>query len=83
MAYVKISDPNIIDLSAIHNIINVINQHSDTLNNLTGNYGANASPVVQWSSSELQHLFDTTTQMIEYGRTTFDSTSDKNSDSHS
>ena len=74
MGYVKISDPNIIDLNAIHNIINVVNQHSDTLNTLTNNFGANNTTSTNYNASDLQHLFDSGSQMILYGRTTFDST---------
>lgn len=75
MGYVKISDPNIIDLNAIHNIINVVNQHSDTLNTLTNNYGANNNSNVNYNASDLQHLFDSGSQQIIYGRALFDSTS--------
>lgn len=74
MGYVKISDPNIIDLNAIHNIINVVNQHSDTLNTLTNNFGANNNGTVNYNASDMQHLFDSGSQMIVYGRATFDST---------
>lgn len=75
MGYVKISDPNIIDLNAIHNIINVVNQHSDTLNTLTNNFGANnnTTPVSYNTSNTLERLFDTGSQMILYGRAMFDS----------
>jgi hypothetical protein len=74
MGYVKISDPNLIDLNAIHNIINVINQHSDTLNTLTNNYGANNnSTVAAYSASDSVHAFDMGSQMIVYGRKTFNS----------
>jgi hypothetical protein len=72
MGYVKISDPNIIDLNAIHNIINVVNQHSDTLNTLTNNFGANNNNTTNYNASSMQHLFDVGSQMIIYGRTTFD-----------
>lgn len=72
MGYVKISDPNIIDLNAIHNIINVVNQHSDTLNTLTNNFGANNNTAVNYNASSMQHLFDSGSQMIVYGRATFD-----------
>ena len=73
MGYVKISDPNIIDLNAIHNIINVVNQHSDTLNSLTNNFGAsNTSPVSYNTSNSLERLFDTGSQMVIYGRSMFD-----------
>ena len=77
MAYVKISDPNIIDLNAIHNIINVVNQHSDTLNTLTNNFGANnnTSSSADYAAAATRHLFDSANQMVLYGRDYFDSTS--------
>jgi hypothetical protein len=74
MGYVKISDPNIIDLNAIHNIINVVNQHSDTLNTLTNNFGAANSTTVNYNAAQMQHLFDSGSQMVVYGRATFDNT---------
>jgi len=73
MGYVKISDPNIIDLNAIHNIINVVNQHSDTLNTLTNNFGASNNSSLNFNANSLENLFDSGTQMIIYGRTMFDS----------
>ena len=39
MAYVKISDPAIIDLAGIQQIINIVNQHSDYLNVLINKLG--------------------------------------------
>lgn len=73
MAYVKISDPNIIDLNAIHNIINVVNQHSDTLNTLTNNFGANnnTSSSADYAAAATRHLFDSANQMVLYGRDYF------------
>jgi hypothetical protein len=76
MGYVKISDPNIIDLNAMHNIINVVNQHSDTLNTLTNNVGqANATPQT-YTGNEIDVLFDSSSQMIIYGRAQFTSADD-------
>jgi hypothetical protein len=74
MGYVKISDPNIIDLNAIHNIINVVNQHSDTLNTLTNNLGQSNSKSQTYSGTDIEVLFDNSSQMIIYGRTQFTST---------
>jgi hypothetical protein len=76
MGYIKISDPNIIDLNAVHNIINVVNQHSDTLNTLTNNFGAantTTAANTTWSAADLSHLYDAGNQMIIYGRASFDS----------
>lgn len=75
MGYVKISDPNIIDLNAIHNIINIVNQHSDTLNGLTNNVGAIPAGSTTYNTEDSQHLFDTSNQKVIYGRTVFDSSS--------
>ena len=49
MPYVKISDPNIIDLAAWHQVINVINQHSDTLSAITNNFGIQGTTVTDWN----------------------------------
>ena len=43
MSYVKISDPAVIDLAAWHQVISVVNQHSDTITAITNNFGANQS----------------------------------------
>lgn len=66
MAYVKISDPVIIDLAAWHQVINVINQHSDSIAALTNNFGLSWNPVTDgddWSTP-----FDNGSQQIVYGR---------------
>jgi hypothetical protein len=68
MAYVKISDPSIIDLAAWHQVINVVNQHSDSLNNLTNNFGS--AGTVDWSSVSFSHQFDSGSQAILFGRAT-------------
>jgi hypothetical protein len=68
MAYIKISDPKIIDLPTIHQIINVVNQHSDNIsaisNNFGGIYNSNLS-----SGSTVEHAFDFSSQQIMYGQT--------------
>lgn len=75
MAYIKIPDPNIVDLTTIHNIINTVNLHSDSLNTLTNNFGANANSAGTgtWTASDNQHQFDMGSQMIVYGRASFTS----------
>lgn len=73
MGYVRISDPNIIDLNAIHNIINTVNQHSDTLNTLTNNLGQSNSTSQTYTGTDIEVLFDNSSQMIIYGRTQFTS----------
>jgi len=67
MGYIKISDPNIIDLAAWHQVINVVNQHSDSLNSLTNNFGlANATP--SFSGENTSVVYDLSSQQIVYGR---------------
>lgn len=66
MAYVKISDPSIIDLSAWHQVINVINQHSDTIDAITNNFGSNTTP--DWNSNEFSSVYQPGNQQIVYGR---------------
>lgn len=69
MPYVKISDPNIIDLSAWHQVVNVVNQHSDSINNLTNNFGVQGSGVVDWNgASDIVHEYSLGPQKILYGR---------------
>jgi len=68
MAYVKISDPAIMDLSGIQQIINVVNQHSDYLNALVNRFGANYIP--DWTQPDVQSNFDIATSNIIYGKVT-------------
>ena len=70
MPYIKISDPNIIDLSSWHQVINVVNQHSDSITAITNNFGAQGTGVTDWdSSTDYSHEFDGGSQKIIYGRT--------------
>lgn len=66
MSYVKISDPSIIDLSGIQQIISVVNQHSDYLNILINRFGAIVTP--DWSAENIQSLFDVSTTNIAFGK---------------
>lgn len=76
MAYVKISDPKIIDLSTIHQIINVVNQHSDNITALTSNFGSTASGSAATSlNGTTSYQFDIASQQIVYGKTTIDADS--------
>lgn len=72
MAYVKISDPKIIDLSTIHQIVNTVNQHSDNITALTNNFGStyagSAGTVINGST---EYQYDIASQQIVYGRTPF------------
>jgi hypothetical protein len=70
MPYIKISDPNIIDLSSWHQVINVVNQHSDSITAITNNFGAQGTGYTDWNSStDYAHEFDAGSQKIIYGRT--------------
>jgi hypothetical protein len=69
MPYVKISDPNIIDLAAWHQVINVINQHSDTLSAITNNFGLQGTGVTDWNGeTEIYEEFNSGSQKILYGK---------------
>lgn len=68
MAYVKISDPSVIDLAAWHQVINVVNQHSDSITAITNNFGAAGTGVVDYSSSSYANEFSAGNQKILYGR---------------
>ena len=67
MPYIKISDPLVIDISAWHQVVNVVNQHSDTLNVLTNSTGV-VSGTTNFNAEELTHQFDMASQKIMYGR---------------
>lgn len=71
MPFVKISDPNIIDLAAWHQVINVINQHTDSINAITNNFGIQSSPggSVDWNGdNDVVHEYNAGTEKILYGR---------------
>jgi len=73
MPYVKISDPNIIDLAAWHQVINVINQHSDTLSAITNNFGIKGTAVTDWNGeTEIYEEFNSGSQKILYGKIVID-----------
>jgi len=69
MGYVKISDPNIIDIAAWHQVINVVNQHSDSIDAITNNFGGTASGISDWSADTFAHVWDPGSQALVYGRT--------------
>jgi len=69
MAYIKISDPNIIDLSAWHQVINVVNQHSDSITAITNNFGTNATGTLDYTGYTFINEFNPGNQKIIYGRT--------------
>jgi len=70
MPYVKISDPNIIDLAAWHQVINVINQHSDSINSITNSFGVQGTGLIDWNAdTDGVHEFTVGPEKILYGRT--------------
>jgi hypothetical protein len=83
MPYIKISDPNIIDLAAWQQVINVVNQHSDSITAITNNFGIQGSGVTDWAGeTEIADEFNSGSQKIIYGRYLLDTTtaSDTNGD---
>lgn len=84
MPYVKISDPNIIDVAAWHQVINVVNQHSDSINAITNNFGVQGSGVVNWNSdNDIVHEYTPGSQKMLYGRNKIDtSTADNTVGNH-
>lgn len=73
MPYIKISDPNIIDLAAWQQVINVVNQHSDSITAITNNFGIQASGQTDWNgATDIAHQFDPGSQKIVYGKTKVD-----------
>lgn len=73
MPYIKISDPNIIDLAAWHQVINVINQHSDSITAITNNFGVQGSGYTDWNgSADIAAEYDPGSQKIIYGKMKID-----------
>lgn len=68
MAYIKISDPSVVDLAAWHQVINVVNQHSDTLNAVTSNFGATPTGTVVWDATDNAHEYNAVSHKIVFGR---------------
>ena len=72
MAYIKISDPNVIDLAAWQQVINVVNQHSDSITAITNNFGIQGTGETNWNgTSDLSHEYDPGSQKIVYGKNKF------------
>lgn len=65
MSYIKISDPNIIDLAAWHQVVNVVNQLTDTVNAVSNNTNITGNP--DWNAT-YSHQFDFGSQNITFGR---------------
>ena len=69
MPYIKISDPNIIDLAAWHQVINVVNQHSDSITAITNNFGAEGTGYTDWNGElDVAQQYDPGSQKIIFGR---------------
>ena len=70
MPYVKISDPNIIDLAAWNQLINVVNQHSDSINSITNNFGTTGTGSIDWNADNAYAAreFTAGSEKIVYGR---------------
>ena len=81
MAYVKISDPAIMDLAGIQQIINVVNQHSDYLNVLINKLGINNVP--SWDADDFDALNDLASTTIAYGKRKIRSTDDETASGNS
>ena len=71
MAYVKISDPNIIDIAAWQQMVNVVNQHTDSITAITNNFNGVGSTATDWTS-DFSHVWDPGSQAIVYGKITAD-----------
>jgi hypothetical protein len=73
MAYIKISDPNVIDLAAWQQVINVVNQHSDSISAINNNFGSQGTGETNWNSTTgISHEYDPGSQKIVYGKNKFD-----------
>lgn len=71
MSYVKISNPSIIDIAAWHQLIQVVNQHSDAIASITNNFGSSLS-ITGTDGDDWRSTFDLGTQMIHFGRAKLD-----------
>jgi hypothetical protein len=82
MPYIKISDPNTIDLASWQQVVNVVNQHSDSINAITNNFGAQSTGDNSWDTTEdFAYEYDPASQKMLYGRTRIDpATIDKEDD---
>jgi hypothetical protein len=78
MPYIKISDPNTIDLASWQQVVNVVNQHSDSINSITNNFGVQNTNNPEWnggsSSPDFSYEYEPSSQKILYGRTKIDTT---------
>jgi hypothetical protein len=70
MGYVKITDPNIIDISAWQQLINTVNQHSDSITALTNSFNGTSGNSTDWNADSFSHVWDPGSQAIVYGKVT-------------
>ena len=77
MSYVKISDPAIIDIAAWHQLIQVVNQHSDAIAAISNNFGSSLS-VTGTDGDDWRSTFDLGSQMIHFGRAKLDNITNDN-----
>jgi len=69
MPYIKISDPNIIDLAAWHQVINVVNQHSDSITAISNNFGAQGTGYTDWNGgTNISQQYDPGSTKIIFGK---------------
>lgn len=81
MPYIKISDPNTIDLASWQQVINVVNQHSDSINAITNNFGVQSTGDVDWDGqADFAYEYDPGSQKMLYGRTKIDPRTESNPD---
>lgn len=71
MGYVKISDPNILDIAAWQQLINVVNQHSDSITALTNSFNGTSGTATDWGNASFSHVWDPGSQAIVYGKLKF------------
>lgn len=75
MSYVKIADPKIIDLPTVHQIINTVNSHTETLSAITNNFGNIYGGAIKIGATT-QYQFDLSSQQIVYGNTAINKDAD-------
>lgn len=74
MGYVKISDPAIVDLGTMQQIISVVNNHTEYLNALVNKFGATSSP--DFTLPDVQGNFDIANSNVIYGKASLDPDTD-------
>jgi len=70
MGYVKITDPNIIDIGAWQQLINTVNQHSDSITAITNSFNGTSGQNTDWNATSFSHVWDPGSQAIVYGKGT-------------